>query len=81
MPNKAKKTRSTKFLVDRATFPFFFQQIFVCFLLFKNPMLTPSQRFLSVRAATQAEGAGGKPNLKIPKNSNLANKLYSSKTI
>jgi len=30
-------------------------------------MLTPSQRFLSVRAATQAEGADGKPNFKILK--------------
>jgi len=48
---------------------------------FENFLLTPSQRFLSVRAATQAEGAGGKPNFKIQKNSNFANKLYSSKTI
>lgn len=44
-------------------------------------MLTPSQRFLSVRVATQAEGAGGKSNFKILKTSNLGNKLYSSKTI
>jgi hypothetical protein len=35
-------------------------------------MLTPSQRFLSVRAATQAEGAGGKPSFQVPKIQNFA---------
>jgi hypothetical protein len=35
-------------------------------------MLTPSQRFLSVRVATQAEGAGGKPSFQVPKNQNFA---------
>jgi len=30
-------------------------------------MLAPSQRFLSVRAATQAEGAGGKSNFNVLK--------------
>jgi hypothetical protein len=30
-------------------------------------MLTPSQRFLSVRVATQAEGVGGRPNFNAQK--------------
>lgn len=30
-------------------------------------MQTPSQRFLSGRAATQAEEVGGKPNFKVQK--------------
>jgi len=40
---------------------------FLFVFAFQNSMLTPSQRFLSVRAATQAEGAGGKPNFKVQK--------------
>jgi len=35
-------------------------------------MLTPSQRFLSVRAATQAEEAGRKSSFQVPKTQNLA---------
>lgn len=35
-------------------------------------MLMPSQRFLSVRVATQAERVGGKPSFQIPKTQNFA---------
>jgi len=37
------------------------------FAFLKKLMLTPSQRFLSVRAATQAEQVGRKSNFHIPK--------------